>query len=94
MRSARAGARSRTSAGRRHACRHFLLVAYAVVVILLATYPSNALLLALLFGHPRDPGQSRRAGRQGGSPSGRRELKATTVVGIQRTRDPVEKARP
>lgn len=41
-------------AGKRYACRRFLLVAYAVVVILLATYPSNVLLLALLFGrHPR-----------------------------------------
>ena len=43
---------SNPNVGRRHACRRLFLVAYAVVVILLATYLWNVLLLALLFGRP------------------------------------------
>jgi hypothetical protein len=38
-------------AGPLRACRHLLLVAYAIVVILLTTYPWNILLLALIAAH-------------------------------------------
>ena len=39
---------SKSNAGKRDTCRRFLLVAYAVVVILLTTYPWNVLLLSLI----------------------------------------------
>jgi hypothetical protein len=56
-------------AGQRKACRRFLLVAYAVVVILLATYPWNILLLALIVARRPDVREKRQeADVRGGQP--------------------------